>query len=432
MILNPFVIIAVTFLLAVIIFGFSKMIGSKIEGYANAVDEFRKEGAYLRQIKLLADKYDGQASKRRPVTDLLADQALAPPEIEQCLVNFYSLGCRFTGYVGPFNNGYFDPEPAITYACKAGCRTFILEIDYMDDCVSEGYFPKIVVRDVQSKNQVTMSSSKPMCNSIGHSNIKEVSEAINRNAFAKHMQNSTDPVIIVLYFLRMPPSASVLEYFSNVAKGLGPLLNRHVDNLVNGGTFTRQKQEGTLLINSITDYEGRVLIFSNADTSIFRDSAKKYQPKEDLDYLVNLRLTYRQTKMGCTAGVTSGVYGVLEAAEDYLIIPPDQTVSTQQEIKLRWTCLLSSDPSMPVTEDTFNKVTDTYGCHCIPITLWDEKNKFMFSDKRFGKYSFIPKPVDLRYRKPMVAVPGEPSVETDAKSGKLRTPALGLGSSGSK
>jgi hypothetical protein len=56
----------------------------------------------------------------------------------------------------------------------------------------------------------------------------------------------------------------------------------------------------------------------------------------------------------------------------------------------------------------------------------------MFSDKRFGKYSFIPKPVDLRYRKPMVAVPGEPSVETDAKSGKLRTPALGLGSSGSK
>ena len=90
------------------------------------------EEKYKNQVKLLSDRYNPLASARRPVTDLLATGII--DEQEQCLVNFYSLGCRYTGYIGPMNEGYWDPDLAVQLAVNSGCRTFVLEIDYLDEC----------------------------------------------------------------------------------------------------------------------------------------------------------------------------------------------------------------------------------------------------------------------------------------------------------
>jgi hypothetical protein len=386
------------------------------------------EVKYKNQVKLLSDKYGPVASARRPVTELLSTNIM--PEHEQCLVNFYSLGCRFTGYIGPMNEGYWNPDLAIEMAVKSGCRTFVLEIDYLDECNGETlkYFPRIVVRDAKNRMRIKYNSNRPICNSPAHSNIRDVCEKINYYAFAGGSQNASDPVIIVLYFLRQPPgsykSKTVLDYFSNVAKSLSPFQNRFLNNELDGGTYYRQSQEGRLLINNIKDYSGKVLVFSNANTNGFRET-QLYAPNEDLDFLTNLRLLYTQTKLGITENNTSAPFGILETAEDFMIIPPDRTDEITDATKLRWTICFSQDPSKSVDKNTYNKITSTFGINCAPLLLFDtEANDFMFTDKTFKTYSFIPKPEPLRYIKPPVVIPGEPNPSTDAKQGILRAPTV--------
>ena len=386
------------------------------------------EAKYKNQVKLLSDKYNPVSSARRPVTDLLSQNVM--PEVEQCFVNFYSLGSRYTGYIGPMDEGYFDPDLAIQLAVNAGVRTFILEIDYLNECKGESiqYFPRLVVRDAQNKLRIKYNSNRPICNSPEHSNIRDVCEKINYYAFAPSAQNNTDPVVIVLYFLRQPPgsykSKTVLDYYSNVAKALSPFQNRLLKNELDGGTYYRQSQEGRLLINNIKDYSGKVLIFSNANTIGFRES-QMYSPNEDLDFLTNLRLMYNQTKLGVTENGTNAPFGILETAEDYMVIPVDRTDEMVDATKLRWTVCLSQDPSKPVNKDIYNKITSTFGVHCVPILLFDTKeNDFMFTDKTFKTYSFIPKPEPLRYIKPPVVIPAEPNPSTDAKGGMLRSPTV--------
>jgi len=393
----------------------------------DSTSDYKLEAQYRNQVKLLSDKYEPLASKRRPVTELLNNNDM--PTVQQCFVNFYSLGCRYTGYIGPMDEGYWDPDIAVQMAVKAGCRTFILEIDYLDECNGENikYFPRIVVRDVQGKLRIKYNSNSPFCNSPTHSNIRDVCEKINFYAFADGCQNREDPVVIVLYFLRQPPgsykSKTVLDYYSNVAKALSPFQNRLLKNELEGGTYYRQSQEGRLLINNIKDYSGKVLIFSNANTTGFRET-HVYLPNEDLDFLTNLRLMYAQTKLGVTENGSTAPFGILETAEDYMIIPTDREEEIAEATKLRWTICLSQDPSKSVTKEIYNKITSTFGVHCIPILLFDTKNNDFITDK-FNTYSFIPKPEPLRYIKPPVVIPAEPNPSTNANHGMLRSPTIG-------
>jgi len=399
-----------------------------VEPFVSNPTAFKSEPAYTSQVTLVNQKYSATATSKRPVRDLLAQDVM--PESQQNFVNFYALASRFTGYIGPMSNGYFDPDMAVQMAVNAGCRVFVLDIDYLDDCTGNAaapYFPQLVVRDAQGKLIVRYTSNLPMCNDTTHSLLRTVCEKINFYAFADSCQQSIDPVVIVLYFLRQPPgsykSKAVLDYYSNVAKALAPFENRLLTNELDGGTFYRQKQEGRLLINPITDYNGKVLIFSNANTSGFRDVA--YDPSEDLDFMTNLRLSYTQTKLGVTDNESSTMYGILQTAEDFTMIPADRIDAAVEQTKLCWTVALSRDPTQPVSQEIYNQITKNMGVHCVPAVLFDPSaNDYMFTDKTFKTYGFIPKPEELRYIKPPVVTPAKPNPSTDAKQGMLRAPVI--------
>lgn len=419
--------ITILFVIAVIIF-IVLMLLKVIRAPSGKDGDPKLEAKYQSQVKLLSDKYNPVATAKRPVTDLLEQNIM--PEPEQCFVNFYSLGCRYTGYIGPMDEGYWDPDIAIQLAVNAGCRTFVLEIDYLDECQGEtiNYFPRIVVRDVQGKMRIKPNSNRPICNSPQHSNIRDVCERINFYAFSPSTQNASDPVVIVLYFLRQPPgsykSKTVLDYYSNVAKALAPFQNRLLNNELDGGTYYRQKQEGRLLINNIKDYGGKVLIFSNANTVGFRES-NIYSPGEDLDFLTNLRLMYSQTKLGVTENSGGAPFGILQTAEDFVLIPSDRAEEVAEATKLRWTICFSQDPSRPVSKEMYNSITSTFGVHCVPAMIFDTAaSDFLFTDGLFKTYSFIPKPEPLRYIKPPIVIPAEPNPSTDAKQGMLRSPTI--------
>jgi hypothetical protein len=48
----------------------------------------------------------------------------------------------------------------------------------------------------------------------------------------------------------------------------------------------------------------------------------------------------------------------------------------------------------------------------------------MFADTTFKTYSYIQKPEALRYTKPAIVVPAEPSKEIDSKGGSLEVPEV--------
>lgn len=417
-----------------IVFGYfiSIYFTRRTEGFQAEIDAYKSDPEYKKTLAAIVDRFDKSGDKRRGIDEML-NSVTDMPKDEQCLVNFQVLTCRFSGYLGPFNNGFVDTDKSILYALKAGCRSFVLEIDYLDTCVKKGeaydYYPTLVVRDVQGKIVSRGESTLPQCNSDISSSIKQVSESLRRYAFSNNVQNPNDPLIVVLYLLRLPPREKVgnkrlLKYYSRIAKNLQPLVDKSAASMVSGGSFSRQQQESRLLINNIKDYEGRVLFFCNSDTSEFRNTKPAFPQSEDLDYLVNLRLSYKYTQMGCTQNQTGGSFGGIESVESFIIIPPSQIDNTCKDLSLRWTLCLSEDPSKPVSKENFDTLSQTFGVHSVPIQLWDTGNTFMFAKDTFEKFSFMPKPKSLRYKKPPVAVPAKQAVEADAKGGSLRSPTL--------
>jgi hypothetical protein len=411
-------------LVIIVVIYYLSRLAASYESFANP--DFKSEPEYKAQIALLSKKFSSTADAKRPVSDLLS--TIDMPPVQQNFVNFYALGCRYPGYIGPMNEGYIDPDIGIQTAVKAGCRVFVLDIDYLDDCTEAAtkYFPRLVVRDSQGKIVIKYSGNLPFCNTESSSNLATICEKINFYAFASSSQQSTDPVVIVLYFLRQPPgsykSQTVLDYYSHVAKALKPFKDRILTNELTGGTFYRQKQENRLLINKITDYNGKVLIFSNANTSGFREN-QTYSPMEDLDYLVNLRLSYTQTQLGVTSNDSGSSFGILQTVEDFTVIPPDRSDEVVEHTKLKWTICLPKDPLAPVSSQVYQDITKTFGVNCVPAVLFDPMaNDFMFSDPLFKTYGFQPKPEPLRYIKPPIVTPAQPNPSTDAKQGMLRAP----------
>ena len=376
--------------------------------------------------KLLAYSDPKKNSKRAIVYNLPTMNA------PSSLINFYALGCRYSGYIGPMENGYFNSDIAIQHSVNLGCRVFVLDIDYYEgNGITTTYIPRICVQDVQGKNMIQFNDKYKLNDPVGE--IRRVCESINTYAFSSACQNAADPVIIVLYFHRKPPGSkndtAVLTYYSKVAEALGPFQNRLITNEVHNGVFHRQKQEDNLLYGNITNYTGRVLIFSNADTSGFRDSIVPYQPYKDLDFLVNLRLSYTETALGITEKDTPS-FGILQSVDNYTSIPADRMDAMKEQTKKKWTICLSSNPSIPVSPEIYNKITSLYGINCVPAFLFDtEASSFLFAANLFEKNGYIPKPCPdpktsscLCYIPPAIAVPGLASATMNSDGGNLPSP----------
>jgi hypothetical protein len=411
----------------------------ELEGFDASMTAYKSSSSYQTQLKLVNELSDTRYNGRRDFNNMLGAQTDLVPE-EYCFVNFHSLGCRFTGYLGPIGPnppGYFDSNASVLAALRMGCRTLILEIDYYSDNCST-IFPRLAVRDKQNAN-LSDPSSDIECQSIEQSNIYDTCSAIARYAFSNSVPNPADPLIVVLYLLRLPPNKGLsdyntilLTYYRNIALGISPLSSSAVNILAAGGNYSRQAQESALLLsNPISLYSGKTLIFCNADTSIFRTQSG-IPTNEDLDYMINLRLTYNQKQFGVTMNTTTNTngnkYGILDSVDQYMTITPDRLAGIQGSTKSVWTLLFDNDPKLIVPQKSADQVMENIGVHCVPIQLWstggDASYDYMFDKEHFGVWSFIPKPKHLRYTIPSTAMPGEAPPQNNSNGGKLSQPKL--------
>jgi hypothetical protein len=403
----------------------------QVDGFSASLEQ--SSGGYTGQLALVQKLQESRFNGRRDFNDML--QATKMPPAQQCFVNFHVLGCRYPTYLGPFKSGYFDTNNAILASLKMGCRCLILDIDYYE-AACEIPFPRLVVRDTIGANMADKTSDI-QCQNLTQSNINDAAVSIAKYAFSNSVPNPIDPLIIVLNILRVPmgdgtsnPKTIQQKYYSNIAKALAPLRANSVNILATGGNYSRQAQEGALLSNPISTYSGQVLFFCNADTSLFR-SLKKIPIEEDLDFLVNLRLTYTQTKFGVTENTSSNSNGMkfalLESTESYMQIPDEKLSGIQSTTNNTWTLCLNSDPSKVTPQATFDNHMKKIGVHCIPIDLWStgtDSYDYMFDKDHFGKWSFLPKREGLRYTIPATNIPPEPSKSIDANGGNLVGPVV--------
>lgn len=340
---------------------------------------------------------------------------------EKVLVNFAPLTIFNPGFLGPNINGVYSEKDGVTAALKTGARAFILPIDYHEDSslgppsFAKKEQPCLLVRD-----------SGGNIRSLNSGSIQKVAQTFADVAFNQLIFSNTDPLILVLYFIRTPGDAikntkPYLDYCSQVAKELSPLIPYHLGQTPQG-VYTRQNRQDSLLYDPLEQFERKLLIFTNIDTSPFRTASPSYSPREDLDYLTHLRLFKDSTNsLGATeqAKQTQFPRAYIDTIEYFTTIPKDRISSIVDKTKIRWMIGLSA--SNPTTTDIEN-IIENIGVQSIPLNIFEDNTSDMVS--LWGKSVWLPKPSSIRFTVPPPAIPQQPSPKLNANQGIISSPTL--------
>jgi hypothetical protein len=374
------------------------------------------------------------------------------------------MGCYAPGYIGPKDNGSINYKVGIKAAADAGCRLFVFEIDYFEDCSTKEhrYYPCLVVKNHQGISQVIRSSETVHCNSNTYSSITDACNNINEFLFGSGCQNRRDPVIIVLSFKRLPPPAddktpinskTVLDYYALVAKCLNSSALKYrflTYNHLSGGNFTRQSQESTLINSPLSTFQDKVLLFSTGTTSGFCDSKLKasgsgtcnpllvpgtnntvYEADEDLDFLVVLRLSHNITKICLTEANNSS--GNIDAVESFLessiskINAPEVFEQKVDMMKRKWSICVPRYPLNQVSQEDYKYLTTTFGINCIVTQLYQPGTDHLLTDTTFKTKSFYPRIEPVRMPHPPVLTAEAPQKLHDTNCGIVEPPTTAFG-----
>jgi hypothetical protein len=208
---------------------------------------------------------------------------------DQILVNSQALSIKQTGYIGPtIDGGIFDPEIGILSALNAGVRMFTLQIDYIDikkDGFEGPAIPTLLYRDDSGKLISTNGAS-----------INQVATHLSK-AFSTEINHSTKPLIVYLHFQKLPynrydNSKKYVETLSSIAQALEPLTGNSLSFAPEN--YSRQSREKLILTTPLNYLNGKMILMSNIDTSLFRQidaiGASPVEQKYDLDFLINIRV----------------------------------------------------------------------------------------------------------------------------------------------
>jgi hypothetical protein len=220
-----------------------------------------------------------------------ADTAPAAPEDELTFLNAQAKTIKQAGYLGPPSGGKFNPEEATGQALKAGFRAFVLQIDSVKGDMDKTAFP-----DGAGFPTLLYRGDDGALISANSGSIETVAKTIAALAFRPEVPDYTMPVILYLHVLAAPSPVRAQEqyirFLARIARALNPLAPFHLGSTPMG-VFHRQKRERELLGMPMKALEGQVIILSNADTTLFRTplpGGKRYDPADDLDYWVNMRV----------------------------------------------------------------------------------------------------------------------------------------------
>ena len=238
------------------------------------------------------------------------------PEDKTALVNWRPLSVRMAGYLGghkTVRDGVFDMNAGIQLALQCGARCFIFDIDYLEDRPCE---PRLIHRDDQG-----------VMRSLHTGSISHGMDSLNRMAF----NTNYDPVIVVVYFRRIPVGKTQQSTFMKaVAAALDPLSTYHLGS-TEQGNFHNCRSESSLFTSEITNFQKKFIVLCNYNTNLLPSTPN---PKDNLDFWTNARLYVDPSGASAllgsiTASVPNGqvAYAKVGSTRQLLQIPSDSTGS---------------------------------------------------------------------------------------------------------
>ncbi len=374
----------------------------QIEAYGGLyVSQGRRPAAVMAREGLKTDKFT--------IPPLQADQ--------NALINFSILTCNNAGYLGPSKNGVFGEEDSIRIAYEAGCRAFVLHIDFIDD-VPE--FPQLIVRN---------AAGDKICNNTGSiaKTVRAIADGAPRGVAA-------DPIIIVLFIHRLPSKNAYdpnsVNFMKKIATSLEPLRARHL-GLTSDGDYRRQGQQDSLFIRNRSNFDGKFILLTNIDTRAFRDT-KRYPgipPLEDLDLWTHGRLvcdTSSNLHFVSPMEQTKDVQPMIETYNYFSNIPEDRLTRIVARSKIQWTIVMNNYNEKLPSYTTLKKLLDEYGASCVPVNIFDDDTKQLvssfFAKDMYVTSGYRPKVEAMRYNKPQPVMLSTPNKQLDAKDGMIGIP----------
>jgi hypothetical protein len=388
-----------------------------IRKVADAVTPKNKEEIASNAVTQYTPFVDRMEQNRRDYMD-----SLKLPANEMALANFHVLGCRLTGFLGPDAlYGVFWEKDATSMALKAGARVLVMDIDYLSDNPT---MPVLVCRAANGNHL-----------SLNKGAIRPVADAIFDY---RKRSSSVDPIILYLNIIRVPGeygSSDSLKYMSKIAEELKPI-HRYIIRQTERGVYTQQGMQDTLFLQPITEFEGKMLIFTNADTSAYRSPPPtfKVDAATNLDNIVNARF-YEHITKDEDRRVKPAAY--VDTPDFYRNLPTDETTQRRYKDEARRAWVLARaigaddrHVDRPMYGEMMNIVRDI-GVQCIAVNIFknlesaDPTNPiFGANGGLFRTHSYVPKKEELRYKEPAPVTLAAPSQKLNAGGGVIQMPSV--------
>ena len=256
----------------------------KASNFENVTDTSIVQGATLEEAS---------ASIGAVVKGLNATTGVSTSTDDLKLINLQPLTVKQAGFIGPLDAGVFQEAAAVTNTLKAGIRTFFFQVDYHEDANKDSkLFPGVKEPCLLYRNDSGVLTS------TNAGSILKMSQAIADIGFSNSVPSQNDPILIVLYGARVPADPvtdpkGYLAYCTKIASQLKPLTPFHLGMTANGD-YHRQALAGQLFTTPFRNFEKKVIIVSNFDTSLYRNVQKMgiapYAPADDLDYWTHAQI----------------------------------------------------------------------------------------------------------------------------------------------
>ncbi len=295
------------------------------------------------------------------------------PLEKRALVNWRPLTTRLPGYLGGGGSdatmdGVFFMNEGITRCLERGVRGFFFDIDYLDASPCN---PAIIFRDDGGVMRSLHTGSL-------HSACKTLSE--------KAFSINRDPVMIFIYFRRIPPGNKQKElYFKSVANSLFLLSGNFLKDL-DGINFHSCTSETELMTNTpINKLESKFIICMNLNTKLETDYPRpgNLSLKDNLHYYNNIRMysdsMYPSSGMGdVLKGPSTGTIPRIKLTNIDQIINLSSTKSngasnsplnTYQNSASDAFYIALCSPQYDLTATQLNTLLNKNGTQCVPLNV---------------------------------------------------------------
>lgn len=313
------------------------------------------------------------------------------------LVNVQPRTIKQVGFIGPLPEGGFDAATGAAQALRAGFRSFIFQIDYLDTTRDLTKFPSPGVATLLYRGDDGSLLS------VNSADINEVAQTMSNMAFTPIAPNYTEPLIIYLHLLRTPSAVrdpeAYIKFLGSIATALNPLAPNHL-GMTPLGVFNRQKQEAVLMNTPLKNFEGQVIVLCNADTTPFRKATPQVNPADDLDYWVNARvyLNSPDDVIGVTQAPPVGTTpsAIVVKLDDVLNLSEKKAEAFAAQAKSTFVIAMPSQLKNPKVKE-LDTAINSLGINVVPIDIFsDSVESVQALVEEYSNMTFRPKPVALQ------------------------------------